>query len=786
MGLLEKAAAVRSEPSTGGTDQRRGLLSRASFFRNLSEEKPGPRGLLARASLFRETGQAAEQKITAPKGLLARAIEMRNTAASAEPAPLPVKGLLKRAEELLRSSEKKGLLARASLFRNHQDESKKLMPQARGLLARAAAFRADQKSETVNEEVMAAPEPLSDYKPAEEENVPETEWHEDIEPIGFHPDAELIEDPFPELKDVQEKTEPETAEEFSLPEYQASEKWEDPALDPHLHRESAVEMTEETETDPFEEWEREAESLAENQIKEILPEEDKETDKQFLFREDEDSFITRSEVKENINNKKLENYQALFDITSELSSIDDFSEFWETVQYSLIGQLGAAKVCVFSSQDALEDNVFLYLSASGGFDPPENWSIKKTDELYDYALSKGTIFYTSALSSGALSDTEKEILEVTEARLAVPVTASGKLIALILVSGSVQGQREYSPEDTEYAGLTGKLAASGALRILSRLKTEKEVAEIRKRNAIHKVLFSAAASMQNAPKTDELYDIMLSVLKDSFGAQSVIFYLYSSVEARYRIFSGTHISPATAEKFSLSADSDFVSGISQITRVYDIRGFRNNPDIVNLYPNDVLAVMRNFFILPLIHQGWLAGFITIHQTERPLTDMDREMLVNFAAIAAPFTANAVMRSEREGVFRDPFSPVEARLRADLKKALEYQASLSFAEFRVKNIKRIFALNPADQVISFLQEVGNLISSRLYNTDYYTRIGQGRFAVILPGRSRSEAAAFLNGLKAEIKKRKLLPGSPVEIQFAESVITAPEDTDDPERILSLID
>lgn len=67
-----------------------------------------------------------------------------------------------------------------------------------------------------------------------------------------------------------------------------------------------------------------------------------------------------------------------------------------------------------------------------------------------------------------------------------------------------------------------------------------------------------------------------------------------------------------------------------------------------------------------------------------------------------------------------------------------------------------------------------------------RVGQGRFALILPGRGRDEAEIFVKKLRAEFRRLRLLPGSPVDVQYSHNIMVAPEESDDAGRMLSLLD
>src|SRR5690606_6563793 len=131
---------------------------------------------------------------------------------------------------------------------------------------------------------------------------------------------------------------------------------------------------------------------------------------------------------------------------------------------------------------------------------------------------------------------------------------------------------------------------------------------------------------------------------------------------------------------------------------------------------------------------------------------DRELVVSSAEMLAPVFANAVILGERETLFRDPFSPLEGRLKLEVERAAEFDAPVSLVEIRVKNIKRLMAANPPDIMAEFLAELGRSMAGLLFESDFLARISQGRFAMVLPGRTGPEAEIFVKKLTADFKRK----------------------------------
>ncbi len=535
----------------------------------------------------------------------------------------------------------------------------------------------------------------------------------------------------------------------------------------------------------FEDWEDEAEFEAERGIKELEGRPVQEEAPGDILLAADSEFTTVPDEVHIASQKKIDNYLSLFDITKEISTIDDFDNLWDAILYAAMGQVGAETICIFSTTRRNGGDHVFEPVAHSGFALPEGWTLRPGDRIYDTLTGKPEIKYAQEFLNGRVAGQERNILETTRASIVVPLKNQERVYGILLLGAQISGD-EYGLDDLEFLNLLGEISAVGVDRVLSRLEYEKDTSDLKRRTAVHKKIFELSRQASAARNVDEIYDSLMAHLVEDFQVESFSVVLLSAPDQEYRIFAGNQISPASIEKFRLGVSSDLVGMISNLTHVYELTDFRENSEITRNYTNDDLGLMQTYWIVPLINLNWLVGFLTIHKTSRSWNDFQREMLVTLAEMLAPVFANSIILGERETIFRDPFSPLESRLRVELKKASEFQAPVCLVEIRVKNIKRLLSLNPPDRVSEFLTVLGRSIAGFLFETDFQARIGQGRFALILPGRGREEAEIFVKKLRTEFKRVGMLPGSPIDVQYVHQIIVAPHDTDDPEKILSMLD
>ena len=748
----EQEAAVPSDAETKALRRQEETVDRADEVSEVAplDDSDFESALSAPPDLEEEAGTAPEE---APSGLLARAQKAQAVGDEAEePAALTEESYAAPLDD----SDFESVLSAPPDLEEEPGTAQEEAPS--GLLARAQKAQAGDDSTTDDEE-----------------------WSTpDVETLDFDDFARKV------LSDEEQGApsadDDDSAAWADVPElaFEASSPESDPAFQAPAEEDQSG--------DVFDEWERDAERIAETEARQL---EESGTPApaprdEFLFDTDSDFTTIPAEV-QIASQKKIDHYLSLFDITKEISNVSEFDELWDSLLYAIMAQMGAETICLFSTEQKKVAGAIFHPVAHSGFELPEGWALKPGDEIYEHMLRETGVTYAEEFRrmTTPLSAQEQEILEVSKAHLVFPLKNMNRMYGIAIL-GPALSETDYSMDDLEFLQLLGEMAAVGVDRVVSRAEFERDTSDLKRRTRVHAGLFSLMRRTSRLKNLDELYDVLAQHLRDDFGVESYSLVLLSPRDQRYRIFAGNQISPDSIERFNLAVNSNLIATVSNLIRVYDLADFRENEEIARAYTNDDLALMQHYWIVPLINMNWLVGFITIHRTTQPWTEFQRELAVSMAEMISAVFANCIILGERETLFRDPFSPLEERLAKEIKDAGEFNAPVALVDLRVRNIRRLVDVNAPESIADFLASLNRSIASFLFEADFMARVGQGRFALILPGRGRDEAEIFVKKLRAEFRRLRLLPGSPVDVQYSHNIMVAPEESDDAGRMLSLLD
>jgi len=758
-------------------------------------------------------------------GLLDKATKVQSAATTSSSQAAPVTtasrtGLLQRAERLRAAAQQGGLFERARRLREETI--------GRGLFQRAQKLRDSEAPLSSREsgefplvedfqdfpgspEFCAIPEPAPeiDAGTAEALLFDEPEGSVEITGTELFEDEDLEDESITltaeELADLQgplsssESSEGLEGEDHLSEQFEAGEidqnvaadqltdeltdqlpDFPDLTFDEHSSDETDPALLDDTvEFDPFEHWEQEAAREAESKSRELTGEQERR-----LFEDEE---IMTTPVETHIGSqKRIDNYLSLFELNRELHSIDDAEEFWETALYSILGQIGARTVVIFAGMHDREG--ILYPVAHSGVIPTDDWNLKRGDEIYDALAASDEIRYAGEFlkETSGIGDLERSMLDKTKASVLMPLR-QGKELQGIIVIGPPLDRADYIIDDLEYLRLLGSSLIGPLERIKNIRKHKEETENLARQNLMHRALADLTASLQTKKAVDEIYDLILDYFKKILAVDSLSLVLLDPTEQAYRIFAGSRISPESLKRFSLPVSgSELVGTISNLSGVYNLVDFRTHPEIVAAYSGDDLALMQHYWILPLINLNWLVGFITVHHTERAWTDEEREIALIACAQLAPVLANCLILQERETLFRDPFSPLEKRLEREVQKALEFHSFLSIVDFRVRNLKKVLGANSMSAMTDYFQALSRTLSRSLHQSDYLSRMGAGRYVLLLPGRGKTEANIFADRLQMELKQASLLRSSAVAPTYSSEVINFPDDGDSLQKLIALLD
>jgi len=538
----------------------------------------------------------------------------------------------------------------------------------------------------------------------------------------------------------------------------------------------------EEEIDIFENWEKEAEEEAietpiSPESQDPIPEES-----DYLFDDDQDQSTAPIEY-HLASKRRIENYQALFEITKEISASKSVVDFVENALFSIMGQIGTSSVVCFLGIDS--QNKWEAVE-SHGIESQMDWILYDSDPTFQRILESETVLYSEELLNGGITPREREIIEGTACRIAIPIQYKGNCFGFFAL-GKLIHDEDYLADDLEFLKILGEISGSVFSRVESYDKLTVEYENLMILQQTNDSLIQVAKAFANVRKMDEAYDLLVDQLKLKLGVKQFTF-LTLDPEGRedYLGFGSNFLLPERFQTLRLNKNSDLVGMISNVPGVYKLEDFAQDPEMKANFSNDELGIMSDCYLLPVINLNWVIGILMVHSLGREWSTRDRDTATTLLEMAAPTLANLLILSEKEALYRNPFNPLESRIREELKISDSNNQSFTVCLYKIQNIARITHILGNASFARFADNLRKSIVDHLGEMDFFTRVGQGKFAIVLHGKDREESEIVNKKIKAAFAKREEGMIYSFRPSFRILTLSYPKDTKDQNQFLEMIE
>ncbi|TGK87289.1 GAF domain-containing protein [Leptospira noumeaensis] len=610
---------------------------------------------------------------------------------------------------------------------------------------------------------------LGDYEPISDENT------------DFEMEPESSPQPEPEL-DFKSELESEPETETPMPSFDEPEFGDD-LIDRDYHDETSEPDAPLPEVNIFDEWENDAKKEAAKQPLRPTKDDPAPIGEDVLF-DDESDFGTAPMSYHLASKKRIENYQAIFEITKEIASSKEFSDYFDNLVYSLIGQVGCNSVVVITSTN--RKNPKWEAVTAQGVQLKDSWYLSPNDEIYSRISDSETVIYAGEFKSSRLPEREFKLLNEMGSEILVPIRHGEKCFGLISLGKLINGE-EYITDDLEFAKIVGDIAGSVFERVSEFESINDDLVQAKEVIEINESVLRFARDFARVRKMDEAYDLLIENIKNKLGVKQFSFLVLDS-ESRsdYIVFGSNFILPERIKDFKLSKDSDIVGMVSNVPGVYRLENFREDAELKSIFTNDELGIMSEFTILPIINLNWLVGMIIVHSTGTAWTDTTRDVGVTLLETSAPVFANLLILQEKEALFRNPFNPLESRILSEIEKASQMNTNFTVTLFKIQNVSRMVHLVGAGAFARYADVLRKTMMDHIGELDFFTRVGQGKFAMVLHGKDKEETDVVIKKIKSSFaKKEDSIVGS-FRATYRVLNLSYPHDTKDKNQFLEMVE
>lgn len=419
-------------------------------------------------------------------------------------------------------------------------------------------------------------------------------------------------------------------------------------------------------------------------------------------------------------------------------------------------------------------------------DLKENWSLFPSDDIYQRILDSETVIYAGDLKRSRLPERELTILNELDAEILVPLRNKEECYGFLSLGKLINGE-EYITDDLEFVKIVGDIAGSVFTRVAQFEKLTEELTNAKQVIETNESVLQFAREFASVRKMDDAYDLLIENVKKKLGVKQFSFLvLDSETRSDYVIFGSNFILPERAKDFKLSKDSDIVGMVSNVPGVYKLENFRDDVELKSIFTNDELGVMSEFTILPIINLNWLVGMVIVHSTGKPWTDITRDVAVAMLETSAPVFANLLILSEKEALFRNPFNPLESKILSEIEKAKDLNLSFTVSLFKIQNVPRMINLFGAGKFARYADTLRKTIIDHIGENDFFTRVGQGKFAIILHGKDKEESEIVIRKIKSSFVKKDDFFDANFKPSYRILTLAYPTDTKDKNQFLEMIE
>jgi GGDEF domain-containing protein len=535
--------------------------------------------------------------------------------------------------------------------------------------------------------------------------------------------------------------------------------------------------------DEFDVWEDEAKEASIKTPINPSSQDDLASQKEFLF-DDESDFTTAPIEYHLASKKKIENYHSIFEITKEIGSSSSFDDFFSNLNYSILGQVGAETLAIFSSTNSNYDK--LDLVESHGFEPTDDWKLTSNDQIYNIVKDQDSVLYANELYNLNINKVEREMLKSIQAEVLVPIRTINQFYGIIILGKMINGE-EYIGDDLEFIKVMADIAASVFERVSEFEARTKEIERLNKIISFNDTILNSAHQMSDVRKLDQAYDELLNAMREKFGVERFTFLIFDPKEKdQYKVFSSNQLSPSSINSFILKRRSDIIGMVSNIMGVYPLDDFKENMELQSILSNDEIGIMDDFIIIPLINLNWLVGLFIVHKSKAKFTDDIKQTIISLFEIVSPIFANILILQEKENSFRNPFSPIEDRVEAEIAKADSLRTTFTSIVFKVQNIPRMIQILGQKVFAEYCDSLRKSILEHLGENDHYVRVGQGKFSAILHAKDKDESEIVIRKIKNNFQPVADSFKGSFKPSFRILSLEYPKDTKIKEQIIEMIE
>jgi GGDEF domain-containing protein len=449
--------------------------------------------------------------------------------------------------------------------------------------------------------------------------------------------------------------------------------------------------------------------------------------------------IQKSE--ENAREEVLENYIVLLETTKEILKSKSFEDYFQNLMYSLIGQVGIEILAIYSSKTSNFSE--LNLVCSEGVDLDDQIHFVRTDTLYDLLEASEDLVPVGSIDKLSLKEKEIYLVENTNAEYFFPIKVLGQFSGFVVLGKLISGDT-YSETQKEFIRSLISVSSNYLSKILDFENLNTELTELNKILNTNSKITNFADRIYSCSNLDEIFDITSEFLTRDFNISKFSLFVLDTNISKYKIFASNILKAENFESIQIDINSKIIALISQMSAIYKLENLHKNEEVISIFPDH-----SDLILVPLLNMKKLVGFFSIHNTSIDLSSGLKQSLVSMTNIIAPIISNILIQNEKESLYKNPFNPLHYIIEKEIQISDNTNQPFTFIIVKILHINRILNILGINFYSEYTEFISKTISQSITNEDYISRIGQGKFALLLKNSNQEKSNHIIEKIKTQI-------------------------------------
>ncbi|MDH5721657.1 MAG: hypothetical protein OEZ13_13720 [Spirochaetia bacterium] len=467
--------------------------------------------------------------------------------------------------------------------------------------------------------------------------------------------------------------------------------------------------------------------------------------KNFLLEGDLDGTIpTASEF---AYQNRIEALLNLVEVIKELGALDDEDELWNTLLFSILGQMGSKKASIFFKQDER-----LSHKASKGFIIEDEFKLPKRSSIERIIKKDNAIHYLNSLVKEVEGD-EKNWLLSLDAELIIPILRYEDIVGFIILGKSV-GNKDYNLDELLYLKLLGETLGSlyESIKRIVYVNQQKNIWQ--EREYKHANFLNFLSALETEADKEKIQEIFLRLIEENYSL--AMFALLIKEDNFFKPVLHRGLKTKTMENFDIPITESWVIESRNEKQWYSYIDFKDNIHLTERFSGEDKKIIQTMYVLPMFFRGQLEGLFLLFEVKKPLNDDDLKYLQSILNAYFWHTKSVNLTEKQENQLnslrQDPLYPLRTLLeeKEELwgKKYIPYSILL----IKISNIERLKNLFGENREIKIRSQIRQILEEKISNEDFLAEIFPSQFLLLLKGKTRSDTWQISKAAQKNINKQ----------------------------------